>query len=106
MWRVPNGSFEIQAFAILSLNFLWARVLRQVQDGPETLLGNRAPLGDRLRITAVSIILGILTQACTNRVQIDVGGNRRHSSASFQQNTLEALVTLVASVALLSEVRL
>src|SRR5580704_5706800 len=102
-------AFQIQAFAILCFNFLPAGARRQVQDGPQTLLGNRAPLSDRLRITAVSIILGILTQPCANRVQIDVGGNRRHSRASFQQNTLEAFrpqrsVTLVASIVLLSEV--
>src|SRR5271156_6096081 len=63
-----NRPAQKQMLAILCRDLLRAGALRQTQNDPEPFHGRSGPFGQRLRITAIPILLGILAQARSNRI--------------------------------------
>src|ERR1700744_3860591 len=63
-----NRAAQKQMLAILCRDLLWAGGLRQTQNDPEPFHGLSSPFGQRLRITAIPILLGVLAQASSNRI--------------------------------------
>ena len=53
--------------------------------------GQGGTLGERLSVTAITIIFGIGTKTGANRVELDVSGHRGKGLAVFEQNALKAL---------------
>ena len=66
----PGAPFHKEVFAILAAEFLPGDRFRLAQNGSDTLTGKRRTLGKSLGVTAVTVILGIITQAGPDRVDI------------------------------------
>jgi len=66
----PGAPFHKEVFAILATEFLPGDRLLLAQDGSDTFTGKKRTLGESLGVTAVTVILGIITQAGPDRVDI------------------------------------
>ncbi len=72
--RVVLGSSSAsqkQVLAILSAEFLAARGLGQTKDDPDSFLGQSGALGQRLGVTAVTILLRVRTQWRPERMKLE-----------------------------------
>src|SRR4029077_17237197 len=87
----PGAPFHKEVFAILAAEFLPGDGFRLAQNGSDALTGKKRTLGKSLGVTAVTVILGIITQAGADRVELDICSHSGQCLATFQQDTLESL---------------
>src|SRR4029077_12775686 len=86
-----GAPFHKEVFAILAAEFLPGDRFRLAQNGSDALTGKKRTLGKSLGVTAVTVILGISTQAGADRVELDVSSHSGQCLATFQQDTLKSL---------------
>src|SRR6516162_5510175 len=73
--RFVCAPFHKEVFTILTAEFLPGDRFRLAQNGSDTLTGKRTTLGKSLGVTAVTVILGIITKTGPDRVELDVSSH-------------------------------
>jgi hypothetical protein len=71
----PGAAFHKEVFAILAAEFLPGDRFRLAQNGSDALTGKKRTLGESFGVTAVTVILGIITQAGPDRIELDVSSH-------------------------------
>src|ERR1700751_2976484 len=80
----PGAPFHKEVFAILAPEFLPGGCLRLAQNGSNAFTGKKRTLGKSLGVTAVTVILGVITQTGPDRLELDVSSHSGQCLATFQ----------------------
>src|SRR5262249_15233259 len=80
----PGAPFDKEVFTILAAEFLPGDRFRLTQDGSDTLMGKKRTLGNRLGVTAVTVILGVITQTGADRIELDISSHSSQCLSTFQ----------------------
>src|SRR6516164_563112 len=87
----PGTPFHKEVFTILAAEFLPGDGFRLAQNGSDAFTGKKRTLGKSLGVTAITVILGIITETGPDRVELDVSSHSGQCLTPFQEDTLESL---------------